>query len=69
MQPSEVKIGDLISTEHGLAQVMDFPAPALISCVILTTKYRPGTPGYKNYGQGVWIYLRGLDLKRSKIIK
>jgi|TARA_R110001583_G_scaffold5598_11_gene30127 hypothetical protein len=68
MKPLEVKVGDLVSTEYGLARVMKFLAPAFISCVILTSRYKPGTPGYKKFGQGEWIYLRGLDFDRAKVI-
>ena len=68
MKPIDVSVGDLISTEYGLARVMQFIAPAFISCVILTSKYKPGTPGYESYGQGEWIYLRGYDFDRATVI-
>ena len=69
MKVGEVKVGDLISTEYGLARVMKFGAPAMVCCIILTSKYEPGTHGYKNYGQGEWIYLRGLDFDRAEVIR
>jgi hypothetical protein len=62
MKPSEVKVGDLISTEYGLARVMEFFAPAFIGCVIVTPT------GRDRFGQGQWIYLRGFHLERAKII-
>ena len=58
MHPSKVKVGDLIKTEYGLAQVMKFFAPAFVGCIILNGKE-----------QGLWIYLRGYDLDRAELIK
>ena len=58
MKPADVKIGDLVKTDHGLARVMKFFAPALIGCVLLDGK-----------DQGSWIYLRGHDLNTAEIIK
>lgn len=68
MKARDVKVGHLVKTPYGLATVMKFFAPAFIACVIVTSKYKPGTPGYKMYGQGEWIYLRGIDLDKSEII-
>ena len=71
MKPSDVEIGDLIITRYGLATVMKFNAPSCVGCMIVTTdpKYKPGSPGYKNYAQGEWIYIRGLDFIEAKLIK
>jgi len=60
VHPSEIKIGDLITTEYGLAHVMKFFAPAFIGCVVVTPT------GRDKVEQGEWIYLRGLDLERAK---
>ena len=62
MKPSEVNVGDLIITEYGLARVMKFFAPAYIGCVIITPTGRDRTV------QGQWIYLRGYNLERAKLV-
>ena len=62
MKLSEVKVGDLISTEWGLARVMEILAPAFCSCIIVSSTGRDKT------SQGDWIYLRGLALERAKTI-
>ncbi|HIK67360.1 MAG TPA: hypothetical protein EYF95_05270 [Flavobacteriales bacterium] len=62
MKPSEVNVGDLIITEYGLARVMEFLAPAFISCVIVTPT------GIAGADQGEWIYLRGYNLEKAKLV-
>jgi len=66
----DVKIGQLIRTEYGLATVMKFWAPKAISCVIVVTdpKFKPGSPGHKRYGQGTWINIVGFDFDKAEII-
>jgi len=57
MHPAEIKVGDLIKTEFGLAQIMKFFAPAFIGCVVL-----------EGPDQGSWIYLRGFNLEKAELI-
>ncbi len=66
MKSSEVKIGDLISTDFGLLQVMKFIAPAFVACVVLT----PNENRWRQKeGQGEWVYIRGLDFDRAEIVR
>jgi len=71
MKALEVKIGQQIKTEYGLATVMKFWAPRFIGCIIVATdpKYKPGSPGHKKYAQGVWINIRGFDFDKAEIIE
>ena len=70
MKAMDVRVGMLIKTEYGLATVMKFWAPKSISCIIVATdpKFKPGSPGYKKYAQGVWINIGALDFDRAEII-
>ena len=70
MKPLDVKIGQLIKTDVGLATVMSFNAPKSVSCIIVATdpKYKPGSPGYRRYAQGTWIYIQGFDFDKAEII-
>jgi hypothetical protein len=70
MKALDVKIGQLIKTEYGLATVMKFWAPKSISCIIVTRdpKFKPGSPGHERYGQGEWINIRGFDFDKAEII-
>ena len=70
MKAMNVRIGQLIKTEYGLATVMKFWAPKSISCIVITTdpKFKPGSPGYKRYAQGEWIYIQGFDFDKAEII-
>jgi hypothetical protein len=71
MKASNVKLGQLIKTEYGLATVMKFWAPKSISCIIVATnpKFKPGSPGYKQYAQGEWINIQGFDFDKAEIIE
>ena len=64
MKASNIRVGDLIKTNYGLATVMKFFAPSHIGCVIIA-------PYTKNINMqlGDWIYLRGLDLQDAKVIR
>ena len=64
----DVRVGQLIKTRYGLATVMKFWAPASIGCIIVTSFYRPGTPGYKKFKQGEWINIQGFDFDKAEII-
>ena len=64
MKANEIKIGQLLSTEYGLATVIKFFAPAYIGCIIVSKKEKD----YKEPKLGEWIYLRGLDLEKSEVI-
>lgn len=68
MKSRDVKIGQLIKTQYGLATVMKFFAPKSIGCIIVTSFYKPGTPGYKNFSQGEWIYIQGFDFDKAEIL-
>ena len=70
MKAKHAKLGQLIKTEYGLATIRVFYAPKSIGCVIVTKnpKYKPGSPGFKKYGQGEWIYIRGFDFDKAEII-
>lgn len=68
MKAHDVKIGQLIKTEYGLATVMKFFAPKSIGCIIVTSFARPGTPGYNMYKQGEWIYIQGWDFDQAEIV-
>ena len=70
MKALDVKIGQLIKTEYGLLTVMKFWAAKSIGCVVVATnpKFKPGSPGYKKYGQGKWIYIQGFDFDKAEII-
>lgn len=70
MKALDVKIGQLIKTEYGFGTVMKFWAPKMISCIIVARnpKFKPGSPGYKNYAPGEWIYIRGFDFDKAEII-
>jgi len=48
MKARDVKIGQLIKTEYGLATVMRFFAPKSIGCVLVTSFYRPGNSSKEN---------------------
>jgi len=70
MKALDVKLGQLIKTEYGLATVRVFYAPKSIGCIIVATdpKFNPGSQGFKIYGQGEWIYIRGFDFDEAEII-
>jgi len=70
MKALDVKIGQLVKTDYGLATVMKIWAPKSIGCVIVATdpKYKPGSPGYITYGQGEWITIQGWDFDKAEII-
>ena len=70
MKAMDVKLGQLIKTEYGLATVRVFYACKSIGCIIVATdpKFKPGSPGFKKYGQGEWIYIRGYDFDKAEII-
>ena len=70
MKISDAKIGQLIKTEYGLATIISFNAPKSVSCIIVSRdpRYQPGSPGYKRYGVGEWIYIQGFDFDKAKII-
>ena len=70
MKALDVKIGQLIRTEYGLATVVKFWAPKAISCIIVTPnpKFKPGSPGYKRYAQGEYINIVGFDFDKAEIV-
>ena len=70
MKARDVRVGQLIKTEYGLATVMKFWALKSVSCIIVATdpKYKPGSPGYKRYAQGEWINIQGFDFDKAEII-
>ena len=65
MKACDVRVGQLIKTEWGLATVMKFFAPGYIGCVIINPF--PYVKS-KHFQPGSWIYLRGLDLEQAEII-
>ena len=70
MKAGEAKIGQLIKTPYGLATIMAINAPEYISCIVVQRdpKYKPGSPGYKRYAQGIWLYIRGFDFLSSEVV-
>ena len=38
MKPKDIRLGQLLKTEHGLATVMKFFAPACIGCIVVSKK-------------------------------
>tara|TARA_Y100000593_G_C4300918_1_gene333313 strand:- start:2200 stop:2406 length:207 start_codon:yes stop_codon:yes gene_type:complete len=64
MKPKDIRLGQLLKTEHGLATVMKFFAPACIGCIVVSKESK----SYKLPKIGEWIYLRGYDLEKAEII-
>ena len=70
MKAKDVRLGQLIKTEYGLLTVMKFWALKSIGCMVVARdpKYKPGSPGYKRYAQGEWVYIQGLDFEKAEIV-